>query len=99
MAPSAYQARRGDQTPIAHTPEQPIIAVRLEVMPTMSTEEQKMLERFQRLHPPHIDGDASQDAQNFVDRCHQMLHNFSLVESNGVDFTTFQLRGAAKRWW
>lgn len=48
----------------------------------MSTKEQKRLERFQNLHPPHFDGDALEDAQYLLDRLHQMLCNLGLVESN-----------------
>lgn len=50
--------------------EQPIVAAKLEIMPAMSTEEQKRLEKFQRLHPSHFDGDASEDARDFLDRCY-----------------------------
>lgn len=89
MAPSTYQSRRGAQALIVHTLEQPIIAVRPEIMPTMFSEEKNMLERFQRLYPPHFDGDTSQDTQDYLDRFHHILHYLSLVESNRVDFTIF----------
>lgn len=68
-------------------------------MPAMSIKEQKRLERFQRLHPPLFHDDTLEDAHDFLDRCHQMLCNLGFVESNGVDLTIFQLRGAARRWW
>lgn len=79
--------------------EQPVVAARPLVMPVISFDEKKRLGRFQRLHPHHFYGDASKDAQNFLDRCHQTLRNLGLVESNGVEFTIFQSRRAARRWW
>lgn len=57
----------------------------------MPADEQKRLERFQILFPPHFEGSASEDTQDFLDRCHQMLCNVGLIDSNNVDFTTFQL--------
>lgn len=65
-------------------------------MPTMSTEEMKRMEKFHRLHPPQFGSDASEDAHDFLDRCHQVLQNMGLVESNLVDFTTLQPRGASR---
>ncbi|XP_070036795.1 uncharacterized protein [Nicotiana tomentosiformis] len=44
----------------------------------MSVEEQKRLERFQKYHPPHFYGGASEDAQGFLDQCHHILHAMGL---------------------
>ncbi|XP_070036796.1 uncharacterized protein [Nicotiana tomentosiformis] len=44
----------------------------------MSIEEQKRLERFQKYHPPHFYGGASEDAQGFLDQCHHILHAMGL---------------------
>ncbi|XP_070039617.1 uncharacterized protein [Nicotiana tomentosiformis] len=49
--------------------------------------------------PAHFDGDPLAYAHDFLDGCQEILQNIRLVEPNGVDFTTFQLQGSAKRWW
>lgn len=78
---------------------QPIAIARLVVRPAMSVDEQKKMDQFQNLDPPHFDCDPTINAQNFLDMCHEILCNLGLVESNRVEFTTFQLRGPAKRQW
>lgn len=83
------------QLPVEH----PIAAARLVVRPAISAEEKKIIDTFQRLHPPHFDGSSSVDTKDFLDRFHEMLHNLGMVESNWADFMTFQLRGPAMRWW
>ncbi|XP_070040817.1 uncharacterized protein [Nicotiana tomentosiformis] len=65
----------------------------------MSDDEQKRLERFGRLQPPSFSGAESEDAQDFLDRCHQILRTAGILETSGVSFTTFQLSGVAFRWW
>lgn len=80
-------------------PVQQIIAVQPEIMPILTVEEQKRLDRFERLHPPHFSGEITKDAQGFLDQCHQILCILGLVKSNGVDFTTFHLTRPAYRWW
>ncbi|XP_070057282.1 uncharacterized protein [Nicotiana tomentosiformis] len=59
----------------------------------------KLLDRWTRLHPPVFGGKCHEDAQDFIDRCRDRLHNMRILESHGVDFTTFQLEGRARRWW
>ncbi|XP_070040952.1 uncharacterized protein [Nicotiana tomentosiformis] len=44
-------------------------------------------------------GTESEDAQDFLDRCQRMLRTTGILETSGVSFTTFQLTGAAFRWW
>lgn len=68
-------------------------------MASLVCEEQKMMERFQRLHSPHFGGGATKDAQGFVDQCHIFCDTLGLLELNGVDFTTFQLSRMAYRRW
>lgn len=58
----------------------------------------KMMDQFQKLDPPHIDGDPKDYAHDYLDRCHKILCFLGLVESNGVDFTTFHVIGPTKRW-
>ncbi|XP_070034593.1 uncharacterized protein [Nicotiana tomentosiformis] len=65
----------------------------------MSADELKRLDKFTKLHPPHFSGTPSEDAQEIFDRCHEILHNLGLVESNRVDFTAFQIHDPSKRWW
>lgn len=47
--------------------EKPLVVYKPVVKPSMSVEEQKRFERFQKLHSPHFDGDACEDAQYFLD--------------------------------
>ncbi|XP_070057684.1 uncharacterized protein [Nicotiana tomentosiformis] len=60
---------------------------------------QKLLDRWTRLHSPVFRGERHEDAQDFIDRCRDRLHNMRILESHRVDFTIFQLEGTARRWW
>ncbi|XP_070032301.1 uncharacterized protein [Nicotiana tomentosiformis] len=44
-------------------------------------------------------GASSEDPQDFLDRCHKVVRNMGIVDTNGVDFAAFQLTGFARRWW
>lgn len=66
--------------------KQPVAIDKPLVEHAISIEEYKRHDRFQKLRPPHFDGDAAQD---FIALYHQMLCKFGLVESNGLDITTF----------
>lgn len=72
VAPTISQAVVEVQTSTSRTSQQHIIAARLVVMRAIASNEQKRLERFQRLYPSHIDGDASDDAHDILVRYHQM---------------------------
>ncbi|XP_070036766.1 uncharacterized protein [Nicotiana tomentosiformis] len=80
-------------------PAQQVAATGAEVGPPMSDEEQKRLERFGRLKPPEFSGEELENAQDFLDRCQQILRTAGISETSGVAFTTFQLTGEAYRWW
>ncbi|XP_070043156.1 uncharacterized protein [Nicotiana tomentosiformis] len=67
--------------------------------PVMSDEEQKRLERIGRLQPPSFSGDESKNAQDFLDRYQRIIRTAGILETSGVSFTTFQLMGAAFKWW
>lgn len=56
VAPNTSQTEGGAQILITHTLKQLIIRARPKFIPAMSIEKQKILERFQILHYPHIDG-------------------------------------------
>lgn len=47
----------------------------------------------------YFDGDPTTDPYDFLDWCHEILRNLGMVESNRVNFTTFQLIRPVKRWW
>ncbi|XP_070005077.1 uncharacterized protein [Nicotiana sylvestris] len=64
-----------------------------------SEEEQQKLERYKKYVPPTFSGLESEDAQGFVEECHRILHAMGIVESSGVSFNAFQLRGVAYQWW
>lgn len=52
--------------------------------------------RFIRLGPPRFSGAPGEDAYEFLVSCQERLHNLGLVESHGVDYTTFQMDGPKK---
>ena len=79
--------------------ELPGIASHLANRPSMTIDEQKMFGRFRLMNPPTYTGDLTEDAYEFIVSCHERLHNLGLVESHGVDYTTFQMTGSAKQWW
>ena len=51
------------------------------------------------MNPPTYTGDLTEDAYEFIISCNERQHNLELVESHGVEYTTFQMIGAAKQWW
>ncbi|XP_070035552.1 uncharacterized protein [Nicotiana tomentosiformis] len=51
----------------------------------MNDEEEKRLERFERLKPPSFSGDQSEDAQDFLDRCQQILRTTGAKFNDVVD--------------
>ena len=61
----------------------------------MADDEQRRLERFERLRPLPFSGTDSEDAQGFLDRCQRILQTAGILETNGVSFTTFQFFGSA----
>ncbi|XP_070003293.1 uncharacterized protein [Nicotiana sylvestris] len=76
-----------------------VVAVVFEPRPTADGDPQKLLDRWTRLHPLVFGGERHEDAQDFIDRYRDKLHNMRILESHRVDFTTFQLEGKARRWW
>ncbi|XP_070057748.1 uncharacterized protein [Nicotiana tomentosiformis] len=52
-----------------------------------------------KYHPPTFSGLASDDALGFLKECHRILHTMGIMETSGVSFTAFQLRGTAYQWW
>lgn len=65
----------------------------------MSADELKRLDGFTKLYPPRFISASSEEAQDFMDRCHEFLHNMGIVEPNRVAFTVFQMHSSAKRIW
>ncbi|XP_070046356.1 uncharacterized protein [Nicotiana tomentosiformis] len=65
----------------------------------MSSEALWRLERFIKLSPIHFSGAPSEDPQEYLDNCHEVLRKMGIVETNGVDFTAFQITGSPKKWW
>ncbi|XP_070050823.1 uncharacterized protein [Nicotiana tomentosiformis] len=65
----------------------------------MADDEQRRLERFERLRPPPFSGTDSEDVQGFLDRCQRMHRTTGILETSVVSFTTFQFSGTAFRWW
>ncbi|XP_070032008.1 uncharacterized protein [Nicotiana tomentosiformis] len=65
----------------------------------MSSETLLRLDKFTKLFLVHFSGTPSEDPQDYLDRCHEVLQNMGIVETNGVDFPMFRMMGSAKRWW
>ncbi|XP_070057789.1 uncharacterized protein [Nicotiana tomentosiformis] len=65
----------------------------------MSSEALWRLDRFTKLFPVHFSGSPSEDPQDYLDSCHEVLLNMGIVETYGVDFAIFQMTGSAKKWW
>ncbi|XP_070036919.1 uncharacterized protein [Nicotiana tomentosiformis] len=65
----------------------------------MSSEALLRLDKFTKLFPIHFSGASSEDPHDYLDRCHEVLHNMGIVETNGVDSVVFQMTGSAKKWW
>ncbi|XP_070022255.1 uncharacterized protein [Nicotiana sylvestris] len=57
------------------------------------------LDKFIKLFPVHFSGETSKYPQEYLDSCHKVLRNISILETNGVDFVAFQMTGSAKKWW
>ncbi|XP_070020749.1 uncharacterized protein [Nicotiana sylvestris] len=77
----------------------PVAAVAPQPKPAVDGDSHKLLDRWTRLYPPVFEGERHEDTQDFIDRCRDRLHYMRILESHGVDFTTFQLEGRARRWW
>ncbi|XP_070025133.1 uncharacterized protein [Nicotiana sylvestris] len=66
---------------------------------SMSSEALLRFDKFTKLLSVHYSGAASEDTQDYLDYCHEVLRNMGIVETNRVDFVVFQMIGSAKRWW
>lgn len=60
----------------------------------MSIEEKKRMDHFHKIDPPCFDCETTIDAQEFLDRCYEIICNLGPMESDVVDFTTFLVKGA-----
>lgn len=106
---TTYQAGGVGQNPTAQAPghattiyqtsgtlpmgsARPVPAVAPEPRPAADDDSQKLLD------PPIFGSERHDDARDFIDRCRDRLHNMRILESHGVDFTTLQLEGRARRW-
>ncbi|XP_070040830.1 uncharacterized protein [Nicotiana tomentosiformis] len=78
---------------------QTVVPVQPVVRAASSEEEQLRLARFKKYDPPTFSGLASKSAQGFLEECHRILRTIGVIETSGVTFTTFQLKGAAYQWW
>lgn len=59
----------------------------------MFEKEQKRFDRFRNKSTPQFDCDPLAYAYDLLDSCHEIMRNLDLVEPNGVNFTTFPLKG------
>lgn len=69
----------------------PILAIAqlVAIQLAMSFEEQKMFGRFLSLTLPRFKGIKHEDSVEFLIACEERLYNLCLVESHGVEYTTF----------
>ncbi|XP_070032827.1 uncharacterized protein [Nicotiana tomentosiformis] len=91
--PATSQAEGGTQTPAAHTPEQVMQGLQT---PGVLLSQSVVAVQAQ---PPSFSGAESEDAQDFLDRCRQIIHTTGILETSEVSFTTFEFSRAAFRWW
>ncbi|XP_070034825.1 uncharacterized protein [Nicotiana tomentosiformis] len=78
---------------------QPVVVAQVRDRPDMSSEALMRLDKFTKLFPVHFSGVPSEDPQDYLDHCHEVLHNMGIVETNGFDFAVFQMTDYAKKWW
>ncbi|XP_070031560.1 uncharacterized protein [Nicotiana tomentosiformis] len=78
---------------------QPVVTAISEHIPAAARDPYRLLDRWTRLQSPVLEGERHEDPHDFIDRCRDKWHNMRILESHGVDFTTFQLEGRACRWW
>ncbi|XP_070042728.1 uncharacterized protein [Nicotiana tomentosiformis] len=68
-------------------------------MVAASKAKQLRLERYKKYHPPTFSGLASDDAHGFLEKCYHILRTMGIVETSGVSFNAFHVRGASYQWW
>ncbi|XP_070049123.1 uncharacterized protein [Nicotiana tomentosiformis] len=76
-----------------------VAPIQPEVRASTSEVKQLRLESYKKYHPPTFSGLESEDGQGFLEECHRILRTIGVVETSGVSFTTFYLKGAAYYWW
>ncbi|XP_070049490.1 uncharacterized protein [Nicotiana tomentosiformis] len=91
MSASGFQEVVGGAQPVAEVIPEP--------RPAAASEPQKLLDRWTKLHPAVFGCERHEDPQDFIDHYKDRLQNMRILESPGVDFTTLQLKGRARRWW
>ncbi|XP_070057427.1 uncharacterized protein [Nicotiana tomentosiformis] len=77
----------------------PVVAAQAGDRTTLFSEAMLRLDKFTKLFPLHFSGTSSEDPRDFLDHCHEVLHNMCIVETNRVDFAAFQIIGSSRRWW
>lgn len=76
-----------------------VVAAQAGDRPSMYSEALLRLDKLTKLFPVHFSSTPSEDPQDYLDRCHEVLWNMGIVETNRVDFAVFQMTVSAKRWW
>ncbi|XP_070040855.1 uncharacterized protein [Nicotiana tomentosiformis] len=56
-------------------------------------------DKFTKIFPVQFSSAPFEYPQDYLYRCHEVLRNMGIVETNGVDFAVFQMTGSTKRWW
>ncbi|XP_060186125.1 uncharacterized protein LOC132615540 [Lycium barbarum] len=75
------------------------IVARPRVPPTMTVDEQKKWDKFDKMKPQTYDRHLDADAYEFLVSFHERLDTLGPVESNGVGFVEMQIIGPTKQWW
>jgi len=78
---------------------QPNVATQVGDRPATSSKALLRLEKFTELFNIHFSGAPTEDPHDYLDHCHEVLRNMSIVETNRVDFAVFRMTGSAKTWW
>ena len=72
---------------------------RLTTGPIMTSDQHELLSKFLKLKHPVFKGAESEDANDFLVDCHELLRKMGIVERFGVEFVTYHFQGNAKMWW
>lgn len=55
----------------------------------MSSEGLMRLDKFTKIFPVQYSSAPSEDSQDYLDCCHEVLRNMGIIETNGVEFAVF----------
>lgn len=79
------------EVPHASVVAQLVFSLPMVTHPSISIENQKMIDRLLRYVLPRFSSAPGKYYYELLIACKYRLHNFGLVKTHGIDYTTFQL--------